>query len=137
MMVVEYEKVEVDHCVQCEGTWFDRGELALLFDDLDASAYGLLPEQIAALTEAATQEKPRKCPICHEKMRKVHVGPLSNILIDVCPQGDGLWFDDMEVAALAQQIIDTGSVASDKAIAFLGKVFLGSEVSEQAEGETE
>jgi Zn-finger nucleic acid-binding protein len=30
-LVVEYDGVELDHCASCGGTWFDAGELALLF----------------------------------------------------------------------------------------------------------
>lgn len=135
MLVVEYDGVEIDHCVQCEGTWFDRGELALLFDELGARAQGLMPEQLDALPEAQTKEEKRRCPICRKKMRKVLIGPEGKVLIDACPRQDGLWFDDTEVAELAQQVIDTGSGVSEKAIEFMGRVFHRTEASEKAEGE--
>jgi Zn-finger nucleic acid-binding protein len=123
MLVVEFEKVEVDHCIQCRGTWFDRGELALLFEDLKPEAHGLLPEQIAALPEAESREEQRKCPICRKSMRKVLVGPAKEVLIDACLSGDGLWFDDAEVADLARQIADSSESVSQKAIEFIGKMF--------------
>jgi Zn-finger nucleic acid-binding protein len=135
MFVVEYEKVEIDHCAQCAGTWFDRGELALLLEDLNPEAVGLLPTQIVALPAADVREEARKCPICRKKMRKVFIGPKHDILIDACPLGDGLWFDDLEAAELAQQIVDTDAVASDRAVVFLGRVFRKREASPKVEGE--
>ncbi|MFH1842106.1 MAG: zf-TFIIB domain-containing protein [bacterium] len=135
MLVVEYEGVELDYCLQCEGTWFDQGELALLFEDLGASEFGPHPEQLDALPEAKTREKKRKCPACDKKMRKVTVGPQNNVLIDACPRQHGLWFDGEEVAELAQQVVDAGSDLSDKAVAFMGRVFHKQDSSTEAEGE--
>ena len=43
-------------------------------------------------------EKPRKCPICDKKMRKIIVGQSQpTLLIDKCAKGDGLWFDKGEL----------------------------------------
>ena len=137
MLVIEYNGVELDYCVECDGTWFDSGELALLFEELGAQAYGLLPEKLAASPNARTREKKRRCPICRQKMRKILVGPRQEILIDACPAGDGLWFDSNEVSDLAQQVIDDNPNVSNKAIEFMGRVFRKSESSASAEGEKE
>ena len=137
MLVVEFEGIELDHCVRCEGTWFDRGELALLFAESDAGAHGLRPDQIAELPEAATDEAPRRCPACRKRMRKVLLGPEKSVLIDACPQGDGLWFDDREVGQLARQIRDAGADVSGRALAFMGRMFRDRQASPSAEGETE
>ena len=123
MMVVEFEQIELDSCGQCQGTWFDRGELALLFDDHAEAARALGPEVIEALPEAPTAEKKRRCPICRRKMRKVIVGELPPVLIDACVEGHGLWFDDLEVARLADQLAARLPGAAGKAFAFLGRVF--------------
>ena len=32
MIVVEHDKVEVDHCTNCQGVWFDAGELELFLE---------------------------------------------------------------------------------------------------------
>jgi Zn-finger nucleic acid-binding protein len=137
MLVVEYDRIELDFCVRCEGTWFDRGELALLFADSETKSYGLQPEQIAALPDAQTDEERRKCPACGKKMRKVLLGPEHRVLIDACPQGDGLWFDDSEVGQLAREIRETGAGLSGRALAFMGRMFQEQEGPEPAEGETE
>ncbi len=32
MVVLEWDRVEIDHCPSCNGTWLDRGELELLLE---------------------------------------------------------------------------------------------------------
>ncbi len=124
MMVVEYDGVELDYCVECEGSWFDRGELYLLLADLDSDTTGFLrPEQIEALPDARTDEKKRPCPICRKKMRKVNIGPEDRVLIDACSHGHGLWFDGTEVKQLAQNLVGTAENISDRALAFMGRMF--------------
>ena len=91
MYVVEFEQIELDLCPDCQGTWFDHGELDLLLKTADASA----------LIEAETDEPGRPCPICRHKMNKVNIGPGRRVLIDSCPEGCGLWFDNNELADLA------------------------------------
>ncbi len=136
MMVVEYDEIELDHCVQCEGTWFDRGELMLLFQGIDRDEHGLRPEQIAALPAAETDEVPRRCPVCRRKMRKLLVGPRKNVLIDACPEGDGLWFDSGETVALAQQVADAVAGADREVLRFMGRVFRKREAPGDEEGES-
>jgi Zn-finger nucleic acid-binding protein len=123
MIVVEYEGVELDHCVQCGGTWFDRDELELLFKGMGEDVRKLLPAQAEKLPEAATREKKRRCPICSKKMNKILIGPRKDILIDVCPRGEGLWFDDTEVAALADEVLGAIPGVPGQAIDFIGRVF--------------
>ena len=137
MLVVERDEVELDYCTRCEGLWFDHGELALLFQELGPAAHGLLPQQIAALPAAKTDEPEHRCPICRAKMRKILLGPAREVLIDACPHGDGLWFDREEVALLAREIIEASSEVSAKAVAFLRRVFPERNPSGLTEGETE
>ena len=134
MIVVEYEGVELDHCVECGGTWFDRDELGLLFEDVGPAARALLPLGAESLPEAPAHEKRRRCPLCRKKMRKVLVGPAHDILIDVCPRGEGLWFDDAEVAELADEVVAALPDAHGKAIQFMGRVMQGRRPREE-EGE--
>ena len=97
MYVVEFDQIELDLCPDCQGTWFDHGELDLLLKTTDASA----------LVDAVTDEPSRPCPLCKDKMNKVNIGPGRRVLIDSCPQGCGLWFDNNELADL------TGDLKAD------------------------
>lgn len=127
MIVVEYEKIELDHCVNCGGVWFDSGELELFMEaeKLDSSAFS--PDGLLAAPEAETSEKKRKCPTCGRKMKKTLLGQEPKVLIDACIKGDGLWFDHGEVERLVRQL---GGKSLEKAdsqgriINFLGKTFI-------------
>jgi Zn-finger nucleic acid-binding protein len=93
MLIIELNEVEVDYCSSCSGVWLDAGELELLIDE-DSDAENLLSS--FHIDEDHT-EKPYKCPICNKRMSKVHVGENRDVIIDKCPAGDGLWFDEGEL----------------------------------------
>ena len=126
MIVVEHDKVEVDHCVHCGGTWFDAGELELFLETKKLEDPHLYPAYFTTAPEAKTSEKRKKCPICGKKMRKVTVGEKPKVLIDACPKGDGLWFDGGEVDRLVSQLSEKPVHATDHhghVMGFIGKVF--------------
>jgi len=125
VVVVEYEKIELDYCTQCSGVWFDSGELELLVERLHLDGTGLKPEEISALAEKDVHEKPRRCPICGRRMKKVVLGSEPEVLVDVCPVGDGLWFDGGEVTQVLSQLRCKPSPGgrTDRVINFLGEVF--------------
>jgi len=97
MVVLEYESVEVDYCLSCEGLWLDAGELELLFGDAQACHDFLNAGNPA---DAARGEKARRCPICAKKMAKAVTGGETPITYDRCRQGDGLWLDGGELAEI-------------------------------------
>lgn len=94
MITLELTDVEIDYCTDCGGIWLDAGELELLLGNSQHT------EDLLNSFETAsnTTEKPRKCPICLKKMRKIIVGQSTpTLLIDKCAKGDGLWFDKGEL----------------------------------------
>jgi Zn-finger nucleic acid-binding protein len=126
MIVVEHDKVELDHCVNCQGAWFDAGELELFLDTKKLEDPHLYPAYFTTAPEAKTSEKKRKCPICGKKMRKVTIGEKPKVLIDACPKGDGLWFDGGEVDQLISQLSDKPAQTSDshgQVTSFIRRVF--------------
>jgi Zn-finger nucleic acid-binding protein len=96
MIIVECDEVEVDHCVTCKGLWLDAGELDLLLGDAEATRRLLA----SGGPGASASERPRKCPLCDVKMEKSDAG---GVTFDRCGQGDGLWFDEGELATLLEQ----------------------------------
>lgn len=59
-------------------------------------------------------------------MKKTTIGQQPEILIDVCRQGDGLWFDGGEMEQLIRQLAKKrpGKLGSQQQIVgFLGEVF--------------
>jgi Zn-finger nucleic acid-binding protein len=125
-IVVEYNNIELDYCNDCHGVWFDSAELELLLQSMGLGSQNLLLEDILKLPEAVTQEKKRKCPICGQKMRKATIGEHPGVLVDICPQEHGLWFDGGEMAQLLKHLTvkqPTGQDSQQKVIGFLGEVF--------------
>ena len=130
MIDVEYNRIELDYCTHCRGVWFDSEELGLLLAGMGFTDHGLPLDNILHTPEAKTPEKRRRCPICSLKMKKMALGHETAVLIDACPQGDGLWFDGGEVNHLLKQVAkrpsqkeDSGQQVAD----FLREVFKAQE----------
>jgi len=124
MIVVEHENIELDYCDNCHGIWFDAGEVELLMETMGLEAAGL--DSLHLAPEAKSSEEVRRCPICNKKMKKVALGREPVLLIDVCPQEDGLWFDSGEVGQLVAHISARTEGKKDShehVIEFLGEVF--------------
>ncbi len=126
MIVVEQDKIELDHCTSCRGVWFDAGELELMLERMGLESGALTMAQIMDLPDAETKEKKRRCPICRRKMKKVYIGKDQEVLIDVCGWGDGLWFDGGEVRQIIEQCSAKPSAkagSEERVLSFLGDTF--------------
>ena len=91
LAILEYEKIEIDYCLSCQGVWLDRGELELIVASVD---------EIPLAPDKGAREKPLRCPHCGKKMEKVQGGKDQRILLDRCKNGHGLWFDGGELEAI-------------------------------------
>ncbi len=116
MVVLELDQVEVDYCLACKGVWLDAGELELLLEGAQDKDAVLTSLEIA---HNSTEEK-RKCPVCNKKMNKIKCGKNKDVIIDKCPDNDGLWFDEGELI----QIIKEGVFDKDnKILGILKNIF--------------
>jgi Zn-finger nucleic acid-binding protein len=121
MIVVEYHNIELDYCTGCKGVWFDSGELELLLEEAK-----LFLNNILNSPGAISSEKKRRCPICGHKMKKTIIGQQPGILIDMCSDGHGLWFDGGEVTRLIRHLTGKHPPKQDsreQVINFLEEVF--------------
>jgi len=128
MIVVEYQNIELDYCNSCKGVWFDSGELELLLKSQSIEEPKAFFDGILNSQEAASPEKKRNCLVCGHKMKKTAIGKQPEILIDVCRDKHGLWFDGGELGQLIKQMAQEPSAKPDsqnQVIAFLGEVFKG------------
>ncbi len=97
MITLELSDVEIDHCTDCGGIWLDAGELEILIGD-ERKAKQLLQ---SFKVDSKSREKPRRCPICLKRMRKITVGQVQKpLLIDRCTKEHGLWFDKGELSEI-------------------------------------
>jgi Zn-finger nucleic acid-binding protein len=94
------ESIQVDACGRCGGVWLDEGELAAI----EASTERDYSKELERMDELAG-ETPKhagiaKCPKCGAEMAAREYAHSSRIVIDVCPEGHGVWLDGGELKAL-------------------------------------
>jgi len=125
MIVLELNEVEIDYCSSCGGIWLDAGELGLLIEDQ------IEKEKLLSsfYSDAGLTERSYKCPICSKKMNKVYVGENKDVLIDKCPDNDGLWFDKGELKEVLQL------ASEDNAVVELLNDLFGSNLNNKTNGE--
>ena len=124
MVIVEHDEIELDYCTNCKGVWFDSGELELLLEAADLENHQDFLGKMLESGEAATNEKKRRCPICSRKMKKTYIGTDNGLLIDVCKNADGIWFDGGEVAHLFKIFSGgVGEAGQSRVMDFMGEVF--------------
>ena len=119
LVILEVEEVELDVCAEKHGLWFDVQELGQLF-----AKFGV-PEDLQDL-ENRLEKLPhvgarRHCPRCRARMEPVKApNAPETLILDRCPQGDGLWFDRGELEALLECLL----AESDEELRMLRK-YLG------------
>jgi len=126
MLVVEYHNIELDYCSSCKGVWFDSGELELLLKSHSLEETKAFLDGILSSAEAVSSEKKRNCPICGHKMKKTAISEQPAVLIDMCRDEHGLWFDGGEVTQLMRHLAGTHLPKHDsreQVISFLEEVF--------------
>jgi len=126
MLAVEYHNIELDYCNSCKGVWFDSGELELLLKSQGLEETKTFLDGIINSQEAASPEKKRNCPVCGHKMKKTAIGGQPEILIDICRDKHGLWFDGGEVTQLIRRLAGERPPKHDsqgQVISFLEEVF--------------
>jgi Zn-finger nucleic acid-binding protein len=116
MVVLELDKIEIDHCINCGGIWLDEGELELLLEtEEERNRHKNLFKDAGSV-----KEKRFPCPRCGKRMNKVFVGEEKKIIIDKCKKNHGLWFDQGELQKVVE--IDTGN-SNGKIIRLLNQMF--------------
>ncbi len=108
---IEYERtVMVDFCSSCKGMWLEKGELKAIQTN-KGKYYGEELKKLPNLVDKAYMQALEKnrpslnCPTCEESNivialeRREH-GYCSQIMIDVCPECQGIWLDNGEIKAL-------------------------------------
>jgi uncharacterized protein len=102
----KYENtVDIDRCEQCGGTWVGKGELERIQEQkiVDRSTELRQPEDTVAdaLEMARQRDLPGiACPVCGDPAERKEYGLASQIIVDACVHGHGLWLDKGELEAL-------------------------------------
>lgn len=100
-----YEGVTIDVCPHCSGVWLDSGELDSIqsaqasdFRDVPTSAMDTV--RAAEDMAKARSEDPRNCVTCNAGLEQKEYAFASQVIIDQCPNGHGIWLDKDELARL-------------------------------------
>jgi Zn-finger nucleic acid-binding protein len=97
-------EIDIDACSACRGVWLDAGELAEIQRTVEKK-HRHDPRPMESVTESFVAVEqgiaPRvACPKCNTKMDTRPFGMGSQIVIDECPEGCGIWLDGGELQAL-------------------------------------
>lgn len=98
-------KIEIDACPACGGIWLDKGELEAIQEAKEndySKVLENLPDTVARSINkvAQTDTGPVGCPKCGTEMDTREYAYCSQIVIDTCPEGCGIWLDAGELQAL-------------------------------------
>ncbi|MCC6897375.1 MAG: zf-TFIIB domain-containing protein [Polyangiaceae bacterium] len=98
-------KIEIDACPTCRGVWLDKGELEAIQEAKEqdySKTLAELPDSVARSINKVAQAAsgPVGCPKCGAEMAVREYAYCSQIVIDACPEGCGIWLDAGELQAL-------------------------------------
>lgn len=105
LRIIEAAGLELDQCPDCHGIWFDQNELrpfidfALRYrDDIADAHYDPKKLHNAA---PGVDEPTYPCPCCQVEMTKFNYAVDSNVILDRCPECNGLWVERPEIPDIA------------------------------------
>jgi Zn-finger nucleic acid-binding protein len=106
MKVVRHDAgFELDRCSTCDGVWLDRGELDTLRAKVTKD-WQLGPLRVPEKMDFSFSKRLQgsrgaiECPKCGATMNVTEYERWSDIVVDVCPRGHGIWLDADELRAL-------------------------------------
>ncbi|MEW6608013.1 MAG: zf-TFIIB domain-containing protein, partial [bacterium] len=88
----------IDSCNNCGGNWLDYGELSPIIDRRQTPFSE--EERITTFQSIgvdAGKGKIHNCPKCGSQMQKFNYAINTGVILDRCPQKDGLWFNQGEL----------------------------------------
>ena len=107
--------LQIEHCEQCFGLFFDPGEIENLLENSVSNVYDVNLKHLLNINRDRYQSRKIKyvpCPVCQVLMNRVNFGRRSGVVIDHC-QKHGVWLDSGELTHLMEwkkaggQILDS------------------------------
>jgi Zn-finger nucleic acid-binding protein len=97
----DYEHISLFTCEKCAGIWLEPIQLSEITTMSDTH---FIPEEVQDVLLAA-QPGPSalesltglRCPKCSRDMHTINYDYSSDVIVNVCSLGDGLWFDKKEL----------------------------------------
>jgi Zn-finger nucleic acid-binding protein len=98
---INYENVTVELCGSCSGVWIGADRLRDVLASKEKNFSGneiekTLKESRAGVPKAEL-EKQLPCPVCFENLKALNYNYRSGVIINLCSEGHGIWFDSGEL----------------------------------------
>ncbi len=92
--------IEVDHCDDCGGTWFDESELESIEHVSKPTVW-----EIRRIPRSIDQLAGLYCPTCedHPLMAKAEHDRDQKVILDFCDSCKGIWLDKGELEAIQEE----------------------------------
>lgn len=114
-VIVEHEGVELDLCVAGHGIWFDDQELHMLLESAGTAGATKSLERTFQPIGGPSGEAKKPCPRCGVKMDHVQApAEPTPVILDRCPHGHGLWFDQGELKSVLHKHAKDGDPALER-----------------------
>jgi Zn-finger nucleic acid-binding protein len=96
--------VELDKCHECDGIWFDKGELEKARDAGATDLEEAIEKEYGdpAYDQQAT-EGYMQCPRCDGRLFSHHYTYVAPVKVDTCRKCLGVWLDDGELDKIVGQ----------------------------------
>lgn len=92
----KYRGVTIFECEKCHGKWFAQDDLSLAKDATDEGLRWLDFELFAEKSgKFKSGNNSLPCPVCQKPMQSKEYAE-SKVVIDVCPEGHGVWLGNKE-----------------------------------------
>ena len=112
-----YEGVMIDRCEECDGVWCDWGELGAIAKIREVTFTE--EEKLEAretIGDDLSANLIHACPECGEIMEKFEYAVQTEIILDRCPHGCGLWLDpgELEKVQIVMEELEDRMLAEEK-----------------------
>lgn len=107
--------LEIDSCPECQGLWFDSGELRKFFSSPALQQRFFLEDHVEPLQTVGytISTRARACPRCRVAMRENLVGDIN---VDRCEQCNGIWLDHGELKRIVYKYKQNKGLQGDSAV---------------------
>lgn len=99
------EKFLIERCPDCQGIFFDPGELEVLLEKSVSHVYDVDYNRLQELQKLKRHtDYPVtyiKCPVCRKFMNRINFGSQSGVIVDKC-RNHGVWLDGGELRHLME-----------------------------------
>lgn len=109
---ITVKDIDIDICPSCYGVWLDKDEILRLVE-INRNELKLIDNEEEIDSEDKNKveklyENEIECPRCNKLMQKFPYAGSSDIIIDSCRNGCGIWLDKGEILRIAEYLSKQG-----------------------------